>query len=147
MSVRANPADCASLGSRPHRQKHGAITILGGPHLTLMPHESMEKPEVDLVVRGEGEYTIIEIMRVLEKEAEIGDWRLEVEKQNLISNLQSPRLFNPEAGWGRILGLSWRDKEGKSSTTSTGRCPTTLTPFLSRRFTCSRLIATPTSTR
>ena len=36
-------------------KKHGAITILGGPHLTLMPRESMEKPNVDLVVKGEAE--------------------------------------------------------------------------------------------
>jgi radical SAM superfamily enzyme YgiQ (UPF0313 family) len=86
-------------------KKHGVITILGGPHLTLMPHESMEKPQVDLVVRGEGEYTLIEIMRALEKELEIGDWRL-------ISNLQS-RLFDPRAGWGSILGLSWRNLDGK----------------------------------
>ena len=49
----------------------GAITILGGPHLTLMPHESMEKDAVDLVVRGEAEYTIIEIMQALEKNIEI----------------------------------------------------------------------------
>jgi radical SAM superfamily enzyme YgiQ (UPF0313 family) len=105
-------------------KKHGAITILGGPHLTLMPHESMEKPQVDLVVRGEGEYTIIEIMRALEKELEMRDWRLEINlhahqmgsptpnPQSPISNLQS-RCFHPEAGWGRILGLSWRNLEGK----------------------------------
>jgi radical SAM superfamily enzyme YgiQ (UPF0313 family) len=49
-------------------KRRGAITILGGPHLTLMPHESIQRPEVDLVVRGEGEYTIIEIVRALEKE-------------------------------------------------------------------------------
>ncbi|OQY29110.1 MAG: hypothetical protein B6243_11520 [Anaerolineaceae bacterium 4572_5.2] len=30
-------------------KKHGAVSILGGPHLTLMPHESMEKDSVDLV--------------------------------------------------------------------------------------------------
>ena len=29
-------------------KKHGAITILGGPHLTLQPHESMQKDQVDL---------------------------------------------------------------------------------------------------
>src|SRR5512135_1671150 len=28
---------------------HGAITILGGPHLTLMPDESVQRPEVDFV--------------------------------------------------------------------------------------------------
>jgi len=35
-------------------RKRGAITVLGGPHLTLMPEESMERADVDLVVRGEG---------------------------------------------------------------------------------------------
>lgn len=96
-------------------KRHGAITILGGPHLTLMPHESMEKPQVDLVVRGEGEYTIIEIMRALEKETEIRDRRLMSVSQSPreASNLQSPYLFDPQAGWGSILGLSWRNMDGK----------------------------------
>ncbi len=34
---------------------HGAITILGGPHLTLMPDESLGHPAVDFVARGESE--------------------------------------------------------------------------------------------
>ena len=50
----------------------GAISILGGPHLTLQPDESMQKPEVDLVVRGEGEEAIIEILRVLEGSGDQG---------------------------------------------------------------------------
>jgi radical SAM superfamily enzyme YgiQ (UPF0313 family) len=54
-------------------KKRGALTILGGPHLTLMPHESMLKPEVDLVVRGEAEHTIIEIMHTLERDRGIRD--------------------------------------------------------------------------
>jgi len=96
---------------------HGAITILGGPHLTLMPHESIQKPQVDLVVRGEAEQTIIEIMHALEREAGtqgIGDR----ESGNQASSLPdspdlTPRLFDPDAGWGDILGLSWRDLGGK----------------------------------
>lgn len=94
-------------------KKHGAITILGGPHLTLMPHESIQKDQVDLVVRGEGEYTIIEIMRALEKELALaGPEEQKTAKPSSAQTLQ-PRLFNPEAGWGNILGLSWRNKEGK----------------------------------
>ena len=68
----------------------GAITILGGPHLTLQPDESMHKPEVDLVVRGEGEDAIIEILRVLEDGKSVNDVRLR-----------------------NVLGLSWRDAAGK----------------------------------
>lgn len=72
----------------------GAITILGGPHLTLEPDESMQKPEVDLVVRGEGEDAIVEIMRVLGQVA------------SRQSSVHSPQLRD-------ILGLSWRDADGK----------------------------------
>jgi len=85
-------------------KQHGAITILGGPHLTLMPHESMEKPQVDLVVRGEGETTILEIMQALAQE-------LKIKNEKSVS--PSPQLFNPINGWGNILGLSWRDLSGK----------------------------------
>ncbi|OQY46251.1 MAG: hypothetical protein B6242_08295 [Anaerolineaceae bacterium 4572_78] len=70
-------------------KKHGAITILGGPHLTLEPHESMQKDEVDLVVRGEGEETIVEIMAAIQKGTGI-----------------------IQENFGHILGLSWRDEKG-----------------------------------
>ncbi len=67
----------------------GAITILGGPHLTLQPDESMHKPQVDLVVRGEGESAIIEILRILEDGGSVSDAR-----------------------FSNVLGLSWRTAEG-----------------------------------
>jgi len=81
-------------------KKHGAITILGGPHLTLMPHESMEKEQVDLVVRGEAEQTIVEIVQALEKD------------QGTATGPDQPRLFKDDF-LGQITGLSWRDEAGK----------------------------------
>jgi len=86
-------------------KQEGAITILGGPHLTLMPHESMLKPQVDLVVRGEAEQTIIEIMHALEKDPGVS--------RDEQPSASAPRLFDPAVGWAEILGLSWRDLEGK----------------------------------
>jgi len=46
----------------------GMITVLGGPHLTLMPEESVgpEHPEVDYVIKGEAEESIIEFVDALE---------------------------------------------------------------------------------
>lgn len=81
-------------------RQHGAVTVLGGPHLTLMPHESMEKPQVDLVVRGEGEAAIVEIARALETD------------MGRVADGDGLRRFDPAAGWGEIAGLSWRDLEG-----------------------------------
>jgi radical SAM superfamily enzyme YgiQ (UPF0313 family) len=72
----------------------GTVTILGGPHLTLEPDESMQKPAVDLVVRGEGEDALVEILRVLES----------VDSQQ--STFNSPQ-------WANVLGLSWRDATGR----------------------------------
>ena len=48
-------------------KKLGLPTILGGPHLTIMPLESMEKPFVDYVFRGEGEHGLVELVEALEK--------------------------------------------------------------------------------
>ncbi|MDH4135862.1 MAG: B12-binding domain-containing radical SAM protein [Anaerolineae bacterium] len=76
---------------------HGAVTILGGPHPTLLPDESMQRPEVDLVVRGEGEDAIVEIVSNLESR---------------ISNLESPQFFE-RAVWSRIAALSFRDENGE----------------------------------
>ena len=41
--------------------------ILGGTHATLLPEETLvTAPEIDILVRGEGEETIIELLRALE---------------------------------------------------------------------------------
>ena len=68
----------------------GAITVLGGPHLTLMPDESAHRPEVDLVVRGEAEDTLVELLQQLAD----NDLRLDT------CNLRS------------ILGLTWKSGDG-----------------------------------
>ena len=39
-----------------------ALTLVGGPHVTALPEQTLnEAPEVDIVVRGEGEKTMLEI--------------------------------------------------------------------------------------
>lgn len=43
------------------------ITVLGGPHATLMPKEVLEGTKtIDVVVTGEGEYTMLEIAQCLD---------------------------------------------------------------------------------
>jgi anaerobic magnesium-protoporphyrin IX monomethyl ester cyclase len=83
----------------------GAITVLGGPHLTLMPQESMERPEVDLVVRGEGEDTIVEVVQALQLDA--GRMVPEAGENGI-----APRRFGHKA-WSEIKGLSYRDGNGR----------------------------------
>jgi radical SAM superfamily enzyme YgiQ (UPF0313 family) len=78
-------------------QSQGAITVLGGPHLTLMPAESMERAEVDLVVRGEAEETIVELAHTLEQAGATASGRERLGAGN----------------WREIAGLAWRDAAGQ----------------------------------
>lgn len=75
-------------------KQYGAITILGGPHLTLEPDESMQRAEVDFVARGEAEETIVEFVRAVE----------------LLRRTPPP---TPGEVFGSIKGLSWKDAAGK----------------------------------
>ncbi len=47
----------------------GLTTVLGGPHLTIMPLESLQPPHheyVDYVFKGESEYSFLELVNTLE---------------------------------------------------------------------------------
>ena len=88
-------------------KEQGAIAILGGPHPTLMPDESMQRPEVDLVVRGEAEDTLVEIMKeVRECERQVAGVASESRRPEPHYRLEKDNL-------PAILGLSWKDASGQ----------------------------------
>lgn len=44
-----------------------AVTIIGGPHLSALPEETMQRyPQFDLAVVGEGDYTVVELLEAIE---------------------------------------------------------------------------------
>ncbi|OLS30881.1 MAG: hypothetical protein ThorAB25_06770 [Candidatus Thorarchaeota archaeon AB_25] len=50
------------------------ITVVGGQHYTVLARESLEAyPELDIVVRGEGEQTLLEVTRALKGEMFLPD--------------------------------------------------------------------------
>ncbi|NIN64171.1 MAG: B12-binding domain-containing radical SAM protein, partial [Anaerolineae bacterium] len=49
------------------KQMTQATIVLGGPHPTVLAAESVERPEVDVVVRGEGELTWLDLCEHLDK--------------------------------------------------------------------------------
>ena len=56
-------------------KQRGLITVLGGPHLTIIPLESLEAPHnayVDYVFKGEAEYSFLELINALEAGREPG---------------------------------------------------------------------------
>lgn len=75
------------------RIDRGIIVIVGGPHATLMGGRILENPDIDLCVRGEGEETIVELLRAIESN-EINDAiaGISFRKNGLIVN-NPPRGF------------------------------------------------------
>lgn len=62
----ARLAELIKAGSR------NVTTIIGGPHITALPDETMRRfPAFDIGVIGEGEETIIELLRGLDKGADL----------------------------------------------------------------------------
>lgn len=41
--------------------------VLGGPHASILPEAVLAEPDIDFVVRGEGEVTAVELARVIER--------------------------------------------------------------------------------
>lgn len=74
-------------------KERGIPTIIGGPHVTFMPEEALQ--HADIVVRGEGEETIVELMEALESgELPIGVKGVSYrEGEQIIHN--PPRPFPP----------------------------------------------------
>jgi anaerobic magnesium-protoporphyrin IX monomethyl ester cyclase len=42
----------------------GIVTVLGGPHVTFTAQETLAHPEIDLVVRNEGEITMLDVCKL-----------------------------------------------------------------------------------
>lgn len=50
-------------------------TVMGGSHVTFCDEESLQTPELDIVVRGEGEWAMLNILRAMEERREISEIR------------------------------------------------------------------------
>ncbi len=55
-----------ALGIAAEAKKTGALIAIGGPHVTFMDAETLADPDVDFIVRGEGEATAAEVVGAIE---------------------------------------------------------------------------------
>jgi anaerobic magnesium-protoporphyrin IX monomethyl ester cyclase len=61
-----NVYSCARTVEIAKKVDSNIITVVGGIHFTSVPDESLvDFPEIDYIVRGEGEYTIVELIKSL----------------------------------------------------------------------------------
>lgn len=56
-----------------HAKAKGCKVVIGGPHTTFLDRETLETGFIDYVVRGEGEYIFLDLIRALKGEKEIRD--------------------------------------------------------------------------
>jgi len=61
-----NAYACARVVEIAKHQNKDIVTVLGGQHFSFIPEESLNDfPEIDYIVRGEGEQTLVELIRAL----------------------------------------------------------------------------------
>jgi anaerobic magnesium-protoporphyrin IX monomethyl ester cyclase len=86
-AITAMEPDCRELCATAKRLNPSTVTVMGNVHSTFCWEQLLtDDPNVDLVVRGEGEHTIAELVRAV-------------------------AAGGGEAAWGKIDGLCWR-KDG-----------------------------------
>lgn len=70
-AVTVSIAHAAELAARLKKADPGITIIIGGPHLTALPSETMEMfPQFDIGVIGEADYSIVELLSALEDKKE-----------------------------------------------------------------------------
>jgi radical SAM superfamily enzyme YgiQ (UPF0313 family) len=57
--------DALCVARAAKKAKPGGFVVMGGPHPTLYPEETAQLPDVDCVVRGEGEYAFEAVLKAL----------------------------------------------------------------------------------
>lgn len=92
-----NAYSCARTSEIAKKIDPEIITIVGGIHFSFVPDESLNDfPEIDFIVRGEGELTLVELIRTLnkgEKPIHVKGISYRYNKKN-VHNKQRPLIKN-----------------------------------------------------
>ncbi len=59
--------NCIEIVKLCKRFKPDIITVMGGQHVTFLDRESLDTPELDMVVRGEGEWVLLNLIRAINR--------------------------------------------------------------------------------
>ena len=66
-------AQAKEILKRVKREFPQIVTVAGGPHVTVLPEETLRDMDPDYIVVGEGEITILELVATLESQGDAGD--------------------------------------------------------------------------
>ena len=65
--------ECERLLAVCKEEAPDALTVIGGPHVTYLDTECIESPHIDVVVRGEGEWTMLDIVNAVAQKRDFDD--------------------------------------------------------------------------
>ncbi len=69
-----NAYACARVAEEAKKMDPGVTTVLGGQHFSVLAERSLEDfPEIDAIIRGEGELTLVDLLRRLRNGSNLGD--------------------------------------------------------------------------
>ncbi len=105
-------------------------TVMGGPHVTFAAERSLRECEAaDIVVRGEGEETVLELARVLSEDGDLSRVRgLSFRRDGVIRATQDRPLVAeldslPFPAWDKLPLARYRALRGKVGVLSSRGCP------------------------
>ncbi len=100
--------------------------VWGGPHPTVLPEECLRNPEVDIVVRGEGEETFLDLVAYLDKLEQVPGITFK-KNGHLVANLARPFITDldtiPFPAKHLVLGMEDIPPEALGHILATRGCP------------------------
>ncbi|MGC8497296.1 MAG: B12-binding domain-containing radical SAM protein [Thermoplasmata archaeon] len=110
---------------------NGTVTVIGGPHVTFVPEQTLqESPDIDYVVKGEGEIAFSGLLDALEKKTDYKEIRgIAYRKGNGIMNNTQETLISdvdsiPEPSWDLLPMDKYEIDNTQFGTIMTSRgCP------------------------
>ncbi|MFC1524879.1 B12-binding domain-containing radical SAM protein [Planctomycetota bacterium] len=87
----------AEIAKRVKEKNSDIVTIVGGPHITAVPKETMDLyPNIDIGVLGEGEITILELLEALKTKSSLHSVKGIIFRDSGIVKMTTPRHFIKE---------------------------------------------------
>ncbi|MBN2062172.1 MAG: B12-binding domain-containing radical SAM protein [Deltaproteobacteria bacterium] len=95
---------CEALACARKIKHHLNVPVLmGGPHVSALPMEVLKDPNVDYIIRGEGEQPLVQFLRAMESERPMS------EVPNLGFKHEGKIILNPMSNPPDITVLPWPD--------------------------------------
>ena len=123
-----NFCDAIKIASVTKKVDSQIMTVVGGSHASLIPYEVIKEPMVDIVVVGEGEYAMLDLVRVLEKRKDLRKIKgILFKKKGIVRTRPRPLILDldelPFPARHLVNMIEYRGLEETTTLSSSRGCP------------------------